>query len=132
MKPYRYAQAQKDIIEKMVQETLQAGIIQPSSSPYASPVVLVKKKDRSWQFCIDFRRLNNITIKNKFLTSLIEEVMDELEGATTFSKLDLRAGYHQICVYPPDIPKTAFKTHSGFYECGCWEDHLQLLKTILQ
>ncbi|KAG7579311.1 Integrase catalytic core [Arabidopsis thaliana x Arabidopsis arenosa] len=115
-RPYRYAVHQKNEIDKIVEDMLQGGTIQVSSSPYASPVVLVKKKDGTWRLCVDYRELNGMTVKDRFPIPLIEDLMDELGGSSVYSKIDLRAGYHQVRMDPLDIHKTAFKTHSGHYE----------------
>jgi hypothetical protein len=95
---------------------LQFGVIQLSFSPFASSVLLVKKKDGSWRFCIDYRALDALTVKNKHPLHVVEELLDELAGAKWFTKIDLRSGYHQICIAAGDEYKTTFHTHQGLYE----------------
>lgn len=95
---------------------LQSGAIQRSQIPYASSVLLVKKKYGTWHLCLDYCYLNAITVKKKFPILIIEELLVELKGASILSKLDLRSGYHQVLVFGHDILKTIFSTHLGHYE----------------
>jgi hypothetical protein len=93
-RPYKSSFFQKGEIERMVKSILHNNIIQPSVSHFASHVLLMKKKDNTWRFCVDFRQLNEVTIKNKFPIPLIDDLLDELQGSSFFSKPDLRSGYH--------------------------------------
>jgi hypothetical protein len=94
VRPYIIPYKQKDEVERLIEDMLKDSLIRPSSSPYSSPSILARKKDGSWRLCIDYRKLNAQTVKNKFPIPVIEDLLDELYGAKVFSKLDLRNGYH--------------------------------------
>jgi hypothetical protein len=115
VRPYKFSPAMKDEIEQQVQDMLLKGIIRHSSSAF-SPVLLVKKKDQTWRFCVDYRHLNALTVEFKYLVSIIDELLDELHGASWLSSLDLRAGFHQILLKPGEEYKTTFQTHLGHFD----------------
>jgi hypothetical protein len=102
-------------LKTQLQDLLEKGFIWPSSSPWGCPAIFIKKKDQTLHMCVDYRPLNEVTIKNKYPLPRIDILFDQLTGAQVFSKIDLRSGYHQIC-RPDDIPKTAFTTRYGLFE----------------
>ncbi|GFT60659.1 transposon Tf2-9 polyprotein [Trichonephila clavipes] len=113
---YRVSPTERRIIHEEVQKMLDEGIIQPSESPWSSPIVLVRKKDGSWRFCVDYRKLNNVTKKDVYPLPRIDDTLDCLKGAMFFSSMDLRSGYWQIEIDEADREKTAFITPEGLYE----------------
>lgn len=114
--PYRVSQLERESINTQVEEMLKAGIVKPSSSPWSSPVVMVPKKNGELRFCIDYRRLNAITIRDVYPLPRIDDFLDHLGGATMFTFLDLKSGYWQIPVGKSCQSKTAFVTPDGLYE----------------
>ncbi|KAD4982452.1 hypothetical protein E3N88_19123 [Mikania micrantha] len=114
--PYRLAPSELQELASQLQELSEKGFIRRSSSPWGAPVLFVKKKDGTFRMCIDYRELNKLTIKNRYPLPRIDDLFDQLQGATWFSKIDLRSGYHQLRVHDDDIPKTAFRTRYGHYE----------------
>nr|GEX20827.1 hypothetical protein [Tanacetum cinerariifolium] len=113
---YRLVSSELQELSIQLQELSEKGFITPSSSPYGAPVLLVKKKDRSFQICIDYRKLNTLTVKNRYPLLIIDNLFDQLQGSSFYSKIDLRFGYHQLIVRDEDIPKTAFRNRYGHYE----------------
>ena len=103
-------------LKKQLEELQRIGFIRPSSSPWGAPVLFVKKKDGSMRLCVDYRALNEVTIKNKYPLPRIDDLFDQLKGARYFSKIDLRSGYFQLKIRESDIPKTAFVTRYGQFE----------------
>ncbi|GJR78943.1 putative reverse transcriptase domain-containing protein [Tanacetum coccineum] len=103
-------------LSEQLQELSDKGFIRPSSSPWGAPVLFVKKKDGSFRMCIDYRELNKLTVKNRYPLTRIDDLFDQLQGSSIYSKIDLRSGYHQLRVREQDIPKMAFRTQYGHYE----------------
>ncbi|GJX54346.1 retrotransposon protein, putative, ty3-gypsy subclass [Tanacetum coccineum] len=114
--PYRLAPSEMQELSNQLQELADQGFIRPSTSPWGAPVLFVKKKDGSFRMCIDYRELNKLTIKNRYPLPRIDDLFDQLQGSSVYSKIDLRSGYHQLRVRDEDIPKTAFRTRYEHYE----------------
>ncbi|GJW56627.1 putative reverse transcriptase domain-containing protein, partial [Tanacetum coccineum] len=114
--PYRLAPSEMQELSDQLQELVDRGFIRPITLPWRAPVLFVKKKDGSFRMCIDYRELNKLTIKNRYPLPRIDDLFDQLQGSSTYSKIDLRSGYHQLRVRDEDIPKTAFRTRYRHYE----------------
>lgn len=114
--PYRLAPYEMKELAEQLKELSDKGFIRPSSSPWGAPVLFVKKKDGSFWMCIDYRELNKLTVKNRYPLPRIDDLFDQLQGSSVYSKIDLRSGYHQLRVREEDIPKTTFRTRYDHYE----------------
>ncbi|GJV34710.1 putative reverse transcriptase domain-containing protein [Tanacetum coccineum] len=114
--PYRLAPSEMKELSEQLKELSDKGFIRPSSSPWGAPVLFVKKKDGSFRMCIDYQELNKLTVKNRYPLPRIDDLFDQLQGSSVYSKIDLRSGYHQLRVREEDILKTAFRTRYGHYE----------------
>ncbi|GJS96430.1 putative reverse transcriptase domain-containing protein [Tanacetum coccineum] len=114
--PYRLAPSEMQELSNQLQELADRGFIRPSTSPWGARVFFVKKKDGSFKMCIDYQELNKLTVKNRYPLPRIDDLFDQLQGSSVYSKIDLRSGYHQLRVRDEDIPKTAFRTRYGHYE----------------
>ncbi|GKA31865.1 putative reverse transcriptase domain-containing protein [Tanacetum coccineum] len=114
--PYRLAPSKMKELAEQLQELSDKGFIRPSSLPWGAPVLFVKKKDGSFRMCIDYHELNKLMMKNRYPLPRIDDLFDQLQGSSVYSKIDLRSGYHQLRVREEDIPKTAFRTRYGHYE----------------
>jgi hypothetical protein len=115
VRPYCYAYAQKEL-EHQCADMLRLGIIRLSESTFSAPVLLVRKHDGSWCFYVDYLALNDRNVKDKFPIPVVEELLDELQGVSFFTKLDLWSGYHQVLMHPNNFERTAFRTHQGLFE----------------
>ena len=113
---YRVVPAELKELKIQLQELLDMGFIRLSFSPWGASVFFVKKKGGTLQMCIDYQELNKLMIKNKYPLPRIDDLFDQLQGSSVFSKIDLRSGYHQLRIRDEDIPKTAFRTRYGHYE----------------
>nr|GFB24903.1 putative reverse transcriptase domain-containing protein [Tanacetum cinerariifolium] len=114
--PYRLGPPEMKELSEQLKELYDKGFIRPSSSPWGAPVLFVKKRDGSFCMCIDYRELNKLTVKNRYPLPRIDDLFDQLQGSSVYSKIDLRSGYHQLRVREEDVPKTAFRTRYGHYE----------------
>nr|GEW30180.1 putative reverse transcriptase domain-containing protein [Tanacetum cinerariifolium] len=111
--PYRLAPSEMKELADQLQEHSDKGFIRPRSLPWGAPVLFVKKNDGSFRMCIDYHELNKLTVKNRYPFPRIDDLFDQLQGSSVYSKIDLRSGYHQLRVREEDIPKTAFKIRYG-------------------
>nr|GEX77406.1 putative reverse transcriptase domain-containing protein [Tanacetum cinerariifolium] len=113
--PYRLAPSEMHELSNQLQELIDQGFIRPSTSPWGAHVLFFKKKDESFRMCIDYQELNKLTIKNRYPLPRIDDLFDQLQCSSVYSKIDLRSGYHQLRVRDEDIPNTAFRTRYRHY-----------------
>nr|GEY63154.1 reverse transcriptase domain-containing protein [Tanacetum cinerariifolium] len=141
--PYRLAPSEMKELSEQLQELSDKGFIRPSSSPWGAPILFIKKKYGSFRMCIDYRELNKLTAKNQYPLPQIDDLFDQLQGSSVYSKIDLRSGYHQLRVREQNVPKTAFRTQYGHYEFQVMpfgltnapadeKEHKEHLKAILE
>ena len=116
MTPHRMAPVELQELKVQLQELLDKGFIKPSTSPWSTPVLFAKKKDKTLRLCIDYRQLNRVTIKNQYPLPRIDDLFDQLRGVSVYSKIDLLTGYHLLRVREADIPKKAFRTQYGHFK----------------
>ncbi|GJY63133.1 putative reverse transcriptase domain-containing protein [Tanacetum coccineum] len=141
--PYRLAPSEMKELPDHLKELSDKSFIRPSSSPWGAPVLFVKKKDGSFRMCIDFQELNKLTMMNRYPLPRIDDLFDQLQGSSVYSKIDLMSGYHQLRVHKEDIPKIAFRTRYGHYEfqkeklyakfskCKFWIPKVQFLGHVI-
>jgi hypothetical protein len=115
-RPYRMHVNELVELKKHIAELESKGFIHPNSSPWGAPVLFMEKKDGTQWMCVDYWSFNEVTIKNMYLHPIIEDLFDQMKGASVFPKVDLRSGYHQLKIWESDIPKTAFRIRYGLYE----------------
>ena len=138
-KPYRQALTKRHIVNEEIDKLLEAGVIRPSSSPYASPITLQGKKDGGIRFCVHWRKLNAMTVKDAYPLPNIQDIFDTLGGSVYFSTLDLRSGYWQVPLDEDSIPKTAFVCQRGLFEftrlgmglCNSGSQFQRIMNTVL-
>ena len=113
---YRLSPKEKAEVERQLADLVEKDFVRPSHSAWGAPVIFVAKKSGELRMCVDYRALNQVTVKDKYPLPRIDDLLDRLQGASVFSSLDLQSGYHQVRVADEDVPKTAFRTHKGLFE----------------
>ena len=116
MTPHRMTPVELQELRVQLQEPLDKRFIRPSTSPWGAPVLFAKKRGKTLRLCMNYRKLNRVTIKNRYPLPRIDDLLDQLRGVRVYSKIDLHTGYHQLRVRETDIPKTTFRTRYGHFE----------------